>query len=340
MKRVLIVEDNRDLAYGLRNNLEIEGYEVDVAADGNAGLERARADPSRPGHARPHAARHGRLPRAARAARRRADHAGARPHRARRGERQGARPQARRRRLRDQAVRRARAARARRGAAAPRARRRPPRPSASATSSSIAPRTPSRCAAPPSSSRRKSTTSSSRWLDRNGAVVSRLDLMRQVWGYSDAVITRTIDTHIARAAAEAGGRSRAAAAHLDGAEGGVSASSSILSGGGRWARRINSSPTKHAPRELHVQPSRNALRRCAIDSSLHPPTALAQNYGRNNVNRGTPNFSRTNLRKCASSVRARVFSSAPLVSARASARSSSPRPWLLHRGRRSCPGRC
>jgi DNA-binding response OmpR family regulator len=41
MKRVLIVEDNRDLAYGLRNNLEIEGYAVDVASDGDAGLERA-----------------------------------------------------------------------------------------------------------------------------------------------------------------------------------------------------------------------------------------------------------------------------------------------------------
>jgi DNA-binding response OmpR family regulator len=34
-------------------------------------------------------------------------------------------------------------------------------------------------------------------FDRNGAVVSRLELMRQVWGYSDAVITRTIDTHVA-----------------------------------------------------------------------------------------------------------------------------------------------
>ena len=43
MTRVLIVEDNADLAYGLRNNLEIEGYEVEVAADGARGLERARA---------------------------------------------------------------------------------------------------------------------------------------------------------------------------------------------------------------------------------------------------------------------------------------------------------
>ena len=30
-----------------------------------------------------------------------------------------------------------------------------------------------------------------------GAVVSRVELMRQVWGYSDAVISRTVDTHIA-----------------------------------------------------------------------------------------------------------------------------------------------
>jgi two-component system alkaline phosphatase synthesis response regulator PhoP len=43
MKRVLVVEDNADLAFGLRNNLEIEGYEVEVAADGKAGLDRARA---------------------------------------------------------------------------------------------------------------------------------------------------------------------------------------------------------------------------------------------------------------------------------------------------------
>jgi DNA-binding response OmpR family regulator len=37
--RVLVVEDNADLAYGLRNNLEIEGYEVAVADDGLAALE-------------------------------------------------------------------------------------------------------------------------------------------------------------------------------------------------------------------------------------------------------------------------------------------------------------
>jgi two-component system alkaline phosphatase synthesis response regulator PhoP len=43
MARVLIVEDNPDLAYGLRTGLEIEGYEVQVAEDGETGLDRARA---------------------------------------------------------------------------------------------------------------------------------------------------------------------------------------------------------------------------------------------------------------------------------------------------------
>jgi len=42
VKRILVVEDNPDLAYGLRNNLEIEGYEVDVVEDGTQGLARAR----------------------------------------------------------------------------------------------------------------------------------------------------------------------------------------------------------------------------------------------------------------------------------------------------------
>lgn len=42
MSRVLIVEDNQDLAFGLRNNLEIEGYSVDVAEDGPSGLAAAR----------------------------------------------------------------------------------------------------------------------------------------------------------------------------------------------------------------------------------------------------------------------------------------------------------
>ena len=41
--RILVVEDNANLALGLRNNLEIEGYAVDVARDGVAALDMARA---------------------------------------------------------------------------------------------------------------------------------------------------------------------------------------------------------------------------------------------------------------------------------------------------------
>jgi DNA-binding response OmpR family regulator len=42
MKRILVIEDNVDLAFGLTNNLEIEGYQVDVAAEGQRGLALAR----------------------------------------------------------------------------------------------------------------------------------------------------------------------------------------------------------------------------------------------------------------------------------------------------------
>ena len=40
MSRVLIVEDESHLAEGLRFNLEAEGYQVDLAADGNAAITR------------------------------------------------------------------------------------------------------------------------------------------------------------------------------------------------------------------------------------------------------------------------------------------------------------
>ncbi len=42
MTHILIVEDNADLAFGLRSNLEIEGYEVTIASTGSEGLEAAR----------------------------------------------------------------------------------------------------------------------------------------------------------------------------------------------------------------------------------------------------------------------------------------------------------
>lgn len=45
MSRILVVEDNEDLAFGLRKVLEFEGYEVDVANEGERGLSLARAAP-------------------------------------------------------------------------------------------------------------------------------------------------------------------------------------------------------------------------------------------------------------------------------------------------------
>lgn len=44
-KRILIIEDNQNLAFGLQNNLEIEGYRVQVAGSGKQGLEAVRTAP-------------------------------------------------------------------------------------------------------------------------------------------------------------------------------------------------------------------------------------------------------------------------------------------------------
>jgi DNA-binding response OmpR family regulator len=43
VSRILLIEDQYDLAHGLANNLEIEGYIVDVVQDGAEGLVRARS---------------------------------------------------------------------------------------------------------------------------------------------------------------------------------------------------------------------------------------------------------------------------------------------------------
>jgi DNA-binding response OmpR family regulator len=42
MTRILLIEDSTDLAEGLRYNLELEGYAVKLAGDGNTGLSLAR----------------------------------------------------------------------------------------------------------------------------------------------------------------------------------------------------------------------------------------------------------------------------------------------------------
>ena len=43
--QILLVEDNEDLASGIRHNLELEGYEVRWAGDGPSGLAAARSEP-------------------------------------------------------------------------------------------------------------------------------------------------------------------------------------------------------------------------------------------------------------------------------------------------------
>jgi two-component system response regulator MtrA len=43
--RILLVEDNDDLAFGLRRTLEAEGYAVEVAVDGPAGIRAAETRP-------------------------------------------------------------------------------------------------------------------------------------------------------------------------------------------------------------------------------------------------------------------------------------------------------
>ena len=42
MTRILVVEDEPGIALGLEMDLKLEGYEVEVARDGDTGLRRAR----------------------------------------------------------------------------------------------------------------------------------------------------------------------------------------------------------------------------------------------------------------------------------------------------------
>lgn len=44
MSRILIVEDETDLAFGLEDDLKVEGYQVEIARDGETGASRGRED--------------------------------------------------------------------------------------------------------------------------------------------------------------------------------------------------------------------------------------------------------------------------------------------------------
>ena len=194
MKRILVVEDNHDLAYGLRNNLEIEGYEVELADDGAKGLERVRASkpelvildlmlPELDGFRvlRTLRAEGFAMPVLILTARgEEADKV--------RGLKLGA----------DDYVTKpfgllellARVE------ALLRRERRPALDAFGDVEIDRATRTVTRAGVAVELAPKEYDLLLA-LFDRDGAVVSRLDLMRRVWGYSDAVVTRTIDTHVA-----------------------------------------------------------------------------------------------------------------------------------------------
>jgi DNA-binding response OmpR family regulator len=201
MTRILVLEDNRDLAYGLRNNLEIEGFEVEVCEDGKAGLEAARR--SRPALVILDLM----LPgldgfRVLRALREDGDRVPILILTARgeesdkvRGLRLGAddyvtkpfgllellaRVEALLRRAQGGTPPEAASGLLRFGDVVVDAAKRVVLRSGAAVE--LAPKEFELLLA---------------LLHGKGAVISRLDLMRQVWGYSDAVVTRTVDTHVA-----------------------------------------------------------------------------------------------------------------------------------------------
>lgn len=197
MSRVLIVEDNADLAYGLRNNLEIEGYEVEVATDGSQGLDRARATrpdlivldlmlPEMDGFRVLRALRAEDLTMPVLILTARGEESDKV-----RGLKIGA----------DDYVTKpfgllellARVEALLRRNAAPVAR--PPDRFGDVVIDRTT-RTVLRDAGPVDLAPKEYELLLA-LFDRDGAVVSRLDLMRRVWGYSDAVVTRTIDTHVA-----------------------------------------------------------------------------------------------------------------------------------------------
>jgi DNA-binding response OmpR family regulator len=203
MSRILVIEDNADLAFGLRNNLEIEGYEVEVSGDGSAGLERARRSrpdlvildlmlPKLDGFRVLKAIRQDSLAMPILILTARGEEADKV-----RGLKLGA----------DDYVTKpfgvleilARVEALLRRSAAPAG---PARPDLRGTESfgdvtiDLATRTVTRAGVDVEVAPREYELLLA-LLRRRGAVVSRQELMREVWGYADVVISRTVDTHIA-----------------------------------------------------------------------------------------------------------------------------------------------
>jgi two-component system, OmpR family, alkaline phosphatase synthesis response regulator PhoP len=201
MKKILIVEDNLDLAFGLRNNLEIEGYAVDVEHEGTSGLSRAREetydlvllDLMLPGLHGFHVLRalredRSRVPILILTA------LGAEADKVR-GLKLGADAYVTKPFGLLELLARVEALLRRSGSS--------PVSSAEETSVSFgsieinkSARTVSRSGVPVELTPKEYELLVT-LLRQAGSVVTRLQLMRDVWGYSDSVITRTVDTHIA-----------------------------------------------------------------------------------------------------------------------------------------------
>jgi DNA-binding response OmpR family regulator len=201
MSRVLVVEDNVDLAFGLRNNLEIEGYEVEIAGNGPAGLEQARRAkpdllildlmlPGLDGFRLLKALREDGLAMPVLILTARGEEADKV-----RGLKLGA----------DDYVTKpfgvlellARVEALLRRGRPPAGGTLPKEPQAFGDVTVVpGTRTVTRAGAPVELAPKEFDLLLA-LIAREGAVASRLELMREVWGYDDAVITRTIDTHVA-----------------------------------------------------------------------------------------------------------------------------------------------
>jgi DNA-binding response OmpR family regulator len=195
--RILVVEDNADLAYGLKNNLEIEGYDVEVAADGARGLQRIRETlpdlvildlmlPELDGFRvlRSMRAESFRTPVLILTAR------GEESDKVR-GLKLGADDYVTKPFGVLELLARVEALLRRSAAALPPKLERIGDIEIDRASRTVARRGTPIDLAP------KEYDLLVALADRSGAVASRVELMRQVWGYADSVITRTIDTHIA-----------------------------------------------------------------------------------------------------------------------------------------------
>jgi DNA-binding response OmpR family regulator len=196
MKRVLVVEDNAELAFGLRNNLEIEGYGVDVASDGASGLQIARRDspdlvildlmlPELDGFRVLKGIRESRLTMPVLILTAKGEESDKV-----RGLKMGADDYVTKPFGLLELLARVEAL-LRRGAPAPAANE-----AFGDVAIDRASRTVTRRGQPVELAPKEFDLLIA-LLARRNAVVSRLDLMKNVWGYADSVVTRTVDTHIA-----------------------------------------------------------------------------------------------------------------------------------------------